>query len=357
MTRTVRASHIAGLSACACVALFCFEKFDFGGGRMDESPRILKIFEHTRTVCVGRFLIDVPDEAQIVYGPVEVPYPVVVYRGKADEMEKIIAARLVEIEVDKPHVYDALAAPDSMLGKVLDGALPGHKILFGISRASFAFYGLGSYVRVGDDLFIQEAEAMGAAQQYQKIVQELNAMAPLFASRRDDHIPSEAGLCIENGFIKYAARSMYESVSVGMRLSSFPDVHLSISATNKDIAVPSDALEPRVRQGEQLLKSEGQGAWYSQVKKLREGPRQIGNWSGYEFLARMPSQERTGESHEFSFLSQGEPNNPYLPVLDIELQSGVRDNKIGATRPGVTDQEAVMIWDRLTSSIRVRPHQ
>ena len=272
-------------------------------------------------------------------------------------MEKMIAEKLSELENDRPHVYGALAKPDSMVGKVEDGILPKQKIVFGISPSSFAFYNVSSYTQVGDDVFVQDAEAMGAPHQYRQILHELNSMSPLFSSRIGEHVPSEAGVCIENGFIRDAGRPIYEKVSFGVRLSSFPDIHLSILTTNKDMLVASDALEPRVKQGEQLLKAEGQGAWYSLVKKLRQGQRTIGNWQGFEFLARMPYQELAGESHEFAFLSQGEPGNPYLPVLDIELHSGVHDNKIGTVRPSVTDQEALMIWDRITSSIRVRPHQ
>lgn len=348
------AVYIVGAGLCSTLLFLCFKKFDPSEVIMSESSRILKIFQRTRTVCVGRFLVDVPAEAQVVYGPAEVPYSVMSYRGS--DMEKMIVEKLSELEKDRPHVYGALARPDSMVGKVEDGILPEQKIVFGISPSSFAFYNVSSYTQVGDDVFIQDAEASGAPQQYRKIVHELNLMSPLFFSRSDEQVPSEAGVCIENGFIRDAGRPIYEKVSIGVRLSSFPDIHLSILATNKDMLVASDALEPRVKQGEQLLKSEEQGAWYSQVKKLRQGQRKIGNWHGFEFLARTPVQELAGEFHEFAFLSQGQPGNPYLPVLDIELQSGVHNNKIGTVRPSVTDEEALMIWDRITSSIRVRPH-
>lgn len=355
ISRKNLAIYISGACLCSVLLFLYFKKFDPSEGIMSESPRIRKIFQQTRTVCVGRFLVDVPTEAQVVYGPAEVPYSVMSYRES--NMEKMIVKKLSELEKDKPYVYGALAKSDSMVGKVEDGILPEQKIVFGISPSSFAFYNISSYTQVGDDVFVQDAEAMSSPQQYRQIVHELNSMSPLFSSRSEEHVPSEAGVCIENGFIRDADRPMYEKVSLGVKLFSFPDIHLSILATNKDILVASDALEPRVKQGEQLLKSQGHGAWYSLVKKLREGQRSIGGWQGFEFLARMPSQELAGESHEFAFLSQGEPGNPYLPVLDIELQSGVHDNKIGTIRPSVTDEEAVMIWDRITSSIRVRPYR
>lgn len=324
---------------------------------MVETPRITKIFEDSRTVCVGRFLIDVPADAQVVYGPSEVPYPVRVYRGKASETEGIIAERLAQIQKEKPDVYGALRGNDSMVGRVINGAIPSQKIVFGVSSASFAFYNIESYVKVGDDIVMQNAEASGSPEKYRAVVQELNSMAPLFRSRSDLQIPAEAGVCIEDGFVKDVGKSSFEMVGLGVRLTSFPDVHFSLSLTNKDILVPSDALEPRIGQAEQIARSSGQGAWYERIKNLRRGRRNIDRWMGYEVLARMPAQEAAGESHEFAFLSQGEPNNPYLPVLELDLRSGMRGNQMGGGKPSVTDEEAMAIWDKLTSSIRVRPHQ
>lgn len=324
---------------------------------MPETSRIAKLFENTRTVCIGRFLIDVPIDAEIVYGPSEVPYPVRVYPGKANEMEKLVADRLVEIQKAKPDVYGALAAKDSMFGKMINGVMPGQKILFGASAGSFAFYSIESYVKSEEDVLMQEAEAMGAPEKYGKVLTELNSMAPLFRSRRNMAIPAESGVCIEDGFIKDAGKPIFEMVGVGVRLTNFPDVHFSLSTTNKDILVPSDALEPRLKQAEQIAKDRGEGAWYKRIKNLRQGKREIGRWVGYEVLVRMPAQAAAGESHEFAFVSQGEPNNPYLPVLDLELHSGIRGNQIGGAKPSVTDEEAVAIWDKLTSSIRVRPYQ
>lgn len=324
---------------------------------MAETSRIAKLFENTHTICVGRFLIDVPVDAEIVYGPSEVPYPVRVYPGKANEMEKLVEERLAEIQKAKPDVYGALAAKDSMFGKMINGVAPGQKILFGVSPGSFAFYNIESYVKSGDDVIMQDAEAMGTPEKYDTVLQELNSMARLFSSRPDMTIPAENGVCIKDGFIRDPGKSIFEMVGVGVRLVNFPDVHFSLSATNKDILVPSDALQPRLKQAEQIAVERGEGAWYTRIKNLRQGRREIGRWVGYEVLARMPAQAAAGEFHEFAFLSQGEPNNPYLPVLDLEMHSGIRDNQIGGAKPSVTNEEAVAIWDKLTSSIRVRPHQ
>jgi hypothetical protein len=68
------------------------------------------------------------------------------------------------------------------------------------------------------------------------------------------------------------------------------------------------------------------GEWYSSIKTFRRGARTVGKWTGYEVLTRKHAQELEQESHEFVFLSQGEPKNPMLPVLEIEMHSGVLGN-------------------------------
>lgn len=196
---------------------------------------------------------------------------------------------------------------------------------------------------------------MSSPEQYNNIVRELNEMALLFVSRRGHDVPAGPGICIENGFIKDAGRSMYEMVTLGVRLPKLGDVHFSLAATNKDILVASDALEPRLKQAENIAKEQGLSAWYSRIKILRKGPRWIDRWAGFEVLGRKPAQETEDEPHEFAFLSQGEPNNPLRPVLDLSMDSGVVGNRTGGIKPSVTDAEAVAIWDRLTSSIRLRP--
>jgi len=37
------------------------------------------------------------------------------------------------------------------------------------------------------------------------------------------------------------------------------------------------------------------------------------------------------------------------------MQTGVSDNAAGATKASLTDEEAIAVWDKITSTIRVRP--
>ncbi|GJJ05316.1 hypothetical protein RugamoR64_58540 [Duganella rhizosphaerae] len=320
-----------------------------------SSPVLEHLFDKTKTVCFGRFLIDVPLSAQVVYGPTEAPLSLERHPGKAANMKEIIVTRLAEIERERYRAYDHLRDQDSMLGKAINGAVTHQKIVFGVSPGGGDFYRIESYLSVGDDLFVQKVNPYGEKAEYEKSVQKLNSVARLLRSRAELEIPSEPGLCVDGGFIRDSEELTHENFRLGIRLVEHPDVHFSIAAIKKDFLVESDAIEPRLRQAEDDAKRAGNGDWYSRIKILRRGQRKIGNWSGFEILARKPAQVTEEESHEFVFLSQGEPKNAYLPVLDVKLHTGVENNKAGRVKPSITDEEAMMLWDRVTKSIRVRP--
>jgi hypothetical protein len=318
-------------------------------------PKLQSMFAKTKTVCVGRYLIDVPVSAEVVYGPARVDFDLIRLIDKAQGFPELIAARLAEVENERDFAYGPLKTKDSLVGKVIDGAVPGQKVVFGVGKATGDFYNLHSYLKVGRDVYVQEATTPPEAEEYEKSIRIFNMVAKVLRPRGNDEIPSESGFCMDGAIALDTPEPLIEAVTLGVRLKEVPDVHFSISMTAKDVLVESDALEPRFVQAEEDARQEGFGGWFSRIKMLRRGRREIDGWTGYEILAHKPAQKAEGESHEFVFLSQGEPKNVYRPLLDIQLNTGVKDDQTGARPPSVTDDEAVAIWDRIVGSIRVRP--
>lgn len=317
-------------------------------------PRIERLFEKTKTICIGRFLIDIPVDSQAVYGPAEVPLPLEVYKGKGPAMEDIIRDRLFEIDEERRYAEGRLLDKDAIIGAVMAGGMPRQKIVFGVSQSSGVFYRLQSFLRRGDDLFVQETEASGSKEKYEEDIRKLNVMARLLGPREEMEIPKKSGVCIENGFVAEPPKGIREYVTLGVRLSQFPDVHFSMSTTTKKRRYASDALEPRLKEAEANARVLDPGDWYSRIKTLRRGKREIGSWKGFEVLVRLPPQKTEGQSHEFRYLSQGEPKNALLPLLDFELRTGVRGDDVGGAEPSLRDEEAISLWDKLTGSIRLR---
>jgi hypothetical protein len=110
-----------------------------------------------------------------------------------------------------------------------------------------------------------------------------------------------------------------------------------------------------IKDAERSAWESGHGLWYQRIRVFRQGPRQLGDWPGYEALVRLPPAEGSGEAHSFQFESAGVAKDTFKPAFDIKLDTGAGDKKARTTPPSLTDEEAVALWDKLLGTIRVRP--
>ncbi|MGA3982209.1 T6SS immunity protein Tli4 family protein [Ralstonia nicotianae] len=331
------------------------------------SPRLQPLFEKTKTVCFGRFLIDVPATATVVYGPVDASTRIERLPDEGGELSEYVAKRETELksEIRYPRTKGL-----NRYEKTLDGAIPGQKILVGLKDFDGDFYKVESYIRLGNDLYIQETQApvepyrltdqqagRPLISSLDDAIAELNTSARRLRARADNEIPDAPGICLDGAFIDDSAGTLrFENIPLGVRLKEFPDVHFSIRASrNQGNLIESSALEPRIKQAEADANRMGMGHWYRQIKVFRRGERQIEGWTGYEALVHLPEQEDVSPHHDFKFMGLGHPTDPLKPQLDVQMQTGVADNTIGNSRASITDEEAVALWDKLTSTIRVRP--
>lgn len=313
------------------------------------SSRISPIFEKTKPVCFGRLIIEVPATATVVYGPADVDFRIAYIPDEAQRIAEHVAKEVEKFEKDRPILRGLNAADFAMYGKVIDGVVPGQKLVFG--SMSFADLTIVSFIPLGKDLYIQDGGS--PFNQIKKYVAILNNSARNLRLRAENEIPTESGLCVEGGF----ARSEYdfEKASIGIRLKEFPDVHFSIeSLKNGDHLVESDDIEELIKDAQEVT-PHGPGTWYSKIDFLRRGQRQIAHWKGSEVLAHLPPQKTATESHEFHFTSNGAVNDRLYTRLDIQLDTGVKDNRKGAVHPSLNDAEAVALWDKLVSTLQIRP--
>jgi hypothetical protein len=340
----------AALAATLAFAALCLNFYDRTPESLKRpnmtalSPRLQPLFAKTKTVCFGQFVVEVPASATVVYGPADVDYPIEYFPGEGAKVGQRVAEQLRDVEKDRIFLGEDGIVKFPLFGKVIDGAVSGQKLVFGSKdRVS---YSIDSFIPIGNDLFVQHTPS---AIPKDESVDSMNTAAKLLRLRAENEVPTEPGACIEGGFVAW--RPEFERASLGVRLKEFPDVHFSVEVSkNQKYLVESSALEPRLKAAEK----DG-GSWYSRIKFFRRGPRELGNWKGSEVLARIPAQENTVESHEFAFVSLGAVNDSLQPKLDIKLDTGVKDDQTASVKPSLTDEEAVALWDKLITSIRVRP--
>jgi hypothetical protein len=347
-----RVTIVRGAAATYSFALFMM--FPGEGGAMTKDLRnVEEIFKHTKTLCIGRFLVDVPAAVSLTYGQLWVPYDIGRFPGEAKKVKEHLRNFEDDLESRRYLTAKVLLSPDTMLGKVVDGAVAGQRLFFSLNHGVSSFYTIRSLVPIGDDLFIQSATAN--RKNYVDVVALLNSTAQRLVPRTETQIPNESGFCIDGAFVRDSAAFDVEKIQLGVRLTSNPDVHFSIEMVRKDYLVESDAIEPRLKEAKRQATLSGVGDLYAKIKTLRQGKRSLGPWNGFEVLARMPAFNGLLGSHDFNFVALGIPKDQMVPTIDMKLDTGVRDNRPGAVKPSITDAEAMYIWDRITNSIRIRP--
>lgn len=313
------------------------------------------IFGQTKTLCVGRFLVDVPMTATVAYGTTWVPYDIERLVGEADNIGEHLMRLNKELEEARFLAHKDLLKENSVLGKVLPGSVEGQRTFIGLNKGMAAFHHVWSLIPLGRDLYIASGSPSGRGDAYLKVVHEFHDLAKRMSVLAPGEIPGESGFCIDGALVRDSLTPRVEKIQLGVRLNEYPDVHFSIQLVRKDYVVESDAIEPRLNQAEHDAIANGSGEWYSRIKVLRKGSRTLGPWKGFEALAHIPPQRGLHDTHDFNFVALGIPKNPLVPTIDMKLDTGVQDNQAGAARPSISDRDALYIWDRITKSIRLRP--
>ena len=212
--------------------------------KMDNiPPRIAALFEKTRPVCFGRFMIDVPEKARVVWGPAGVPYEFVTYPGEGPKLRVEIASKVQEISNEKHN------KEPSMLIGVFESVNPESKIVVGYQSTIDAFFAqLHSYIRLGQTAFVQSIPSSPLSGEtpdqngifpddptaYKRDVEELQDIARRLRLRADDEAPEEPGVCLESAFLPSSLDYAIEHIRIGFRFPEYPDVSVSIWTHSTD---------------------------------------------------------------------------------------------------------------------------
>jgi len=343
-------SWIVALVASVTVAIAMIYAFKYFTGDVmsNSSVRVLSMFEKTRLACFGRFVISIPEDATIVHGAAQLDGEFNVQRGQAKNIDEISSSRLQEAKEEREYLSDTQTQDFPLVGEMIDGLLPGQKLVFG-ARGSIG-YTIHSYMPLGSDLFVLEVDNESATEAR---VQEMNRFASQLRLRNDAEVPVGPGFCVDGGFVDIQPE--YENTAFGLQFKEFPDVRFSISMRkNRDYLQESSspsALRKRAKERASVIQL---ASFFARVTTLREGRRQLNGWEGEEILTRRPEYKDDTDAHEFRFFSVGQRHDALHPLLDIRMDTGVKENAKASVKPSLTDEAALALWDKLLPTIRVR---
>ncbi|MCL1861508.1 MAG: T6SS immunity protein Tli4 family protein, partial [Proteobacteria bacterium] len=285
--------------------------------KMDNiPPKIEALFKSTKPVCFGRFIIDVPEKAKVVWGTATVPYDLEVYPDQGHIIKAEIKAKIDKITEEKHR------SEPSMLKEVIDSVNSDSKIVVGYENfMSKNLYQLYSYIRLDKTAFVQSIPSalIKDEAKYKRLTEELLSIARRLRLRAETEIPDEQGICIEEGFIPFPLDYDHEVIRVGFRFPEVPDVTFSIETYSMSEPSREDTLASAWELGQEAASSAGQSRLFARIKKLRWGDRVIGQWEGAEGLMRLPSDGLEPETHEFQFKTPGVGKDLLRPAVTLKL--------------------------------------
>ena len=316
--------------------------------------RLQPMFEKMKTVCFGRFVVDVPATATTAWGRSIVGLTVNVYPDAAEEVEAQAQQFIRELSSEKTG-YNL-----PQLVSVDDVSQPEGQVVTGYtSLTSTVTVRIRGYFRLNKTGVVISALPMSDDRHEAKA--NILKIARHLRQRHENEVPSEPGNCIEFGFLpddpSAPEGNPGELLEVGFRLQEFPDTHVSISIRPaKRKFDESNTLEWQLARLERDLKAENPNHIRLKTKYFRRGKRTIQNWGeGFEALSRSPQQPEIHSIHDFGMDFQGVGNDPLRPFINVQMQTGIVDNEAGVAKPLLSDAEAIAVWDKITSTIRVRP--
>ena len=314
------------------------------------SPRLRTLFEKTKFLCFGRYAIEVPQEAQLVWGSASFPSNIDIISGGIEKAKLRADKNIGKLKREEDTAEITYNGPgpieDSWQTRYFEDEYK--------KKRNALFF--DTYISKGEITFVL-GDAIETGETESTVIARQLAQARSLRLRAAEEVPTEPGFCIEHGFMTGDRYGDSEKVNAGIYLPSFPDVTFSISS-NKDAYAdyPKAEFEQMKRDELSLLgRIKGaqnmQGVLYPKRDVLREGKRDVQHWKGEESLIRRPDG-----THDFEWAFVGTPTDVANPSsFGAAMFTKVKDNLVGAAKTAsVSDDEAVAVWDKLLSSLKFR---
>jgi Tle cognate immunity protein 4 C-terminal domain/Tle cognate immunity protein 4 N-terminal domain len=169
--------------------------------------------------------------------------------------------------------------------------------------------------------------------------------------RADDAIPTEPGVCFQGGFLPRKAASG-EKVSVLLALKDRTDVSFMLE-TNTDLReLPKDTLLNRLPEIRSEIKDSNTNGHI-----IRSGAVEVGGIKAEEALMSATTAARI-PGHIFTLQANTATSGAMTPYLVLDMKNGSFNSFTGNVIPkaSLTEGEAISLWDIVSRTLRPRPN-
>ena len=325
-------------------------------GAVRDKSEVARMTEKMKTVCVGRLLVDMPEEAQVeLIRPRIDGFEI----NSFDESTDAFQSRLKEREAQLRALPDRLGGNRNLevardirteagvVGKIF---MHGRTVQEG-SRARGLE--LERYRYEGVELEgLVHAEGVSfdivASNHSAKDTEDLPRLVSQLIPNSQNRIPAIPGFCIERATIRdpLSAKQGEEVVMVA-RLPRHPDIEfmMIVAAGMKpaEQGLLARSAESRARMSDSET---------AHVSTIRGAPRTIGGLAGDEVAERFV-EENAATVYSFWWEVNGTEDNVFMPHISFTMDTGKGEQ--GPVPSSLSEGVALGLWDKISSSVRVRP--
>ena len=306
-----------------------------------------------KTLCVGRFLIDLPEDSQVGIQQGFVGGFNMSSRVRESDLEFEGRFARFEQEIGDP-VRDI--HPPRLESTSIPVIADARAKVVVYNRKRYQFRDEGRDVDV-EDVSVQgilrikgmtvhakaEHRALDVGARLERTFRQIRPLGP-------EELPGEEGFCINRAIIRDPFEHKgNESVVLFAGIPGHPDVNIVFSSMAGTEPGPG-LLERHTRVVER------QPVFMRLAfNHLRESPRTVNGLTGDELVMRVREPNFT-TGYSFQWESAGRQDDIYAALLKLELFSGVNPAAGGKPLQSTLSEEALFdLWERIITTIRVRP--
>ena len=351
LAKLLGAIAIGGLAAAFAIG----QVREAEAGRRDQAG-VARMTQKMKTVCIGRFLIDLPAETRFeLRGPRIDGLDI----SSFDESEADFKMRVAQREAKLRATPDRLGGNrnvESATEVKTENGVVGKIFVHGYTvREGTQLRGL-ELERYRDEGIALEAMVHGqgmsftlAANNYNPdIIENLPRLVAKLVPNPQNQIPTEPGFCIDRAWFRDPLTAdQGEEVMMSAQLPSHPDFEfLAILAAGNKPSSPG-LIERTADSDATLTLGEKM-----RISNLRASPRMIGGITGDEVVTRVAEMNDT-VGYTFWWEVPGTADNVLVPHFVFKMTTGEGNNEPVST--SLAEDAAMALWDKISSSIRLRP--
>ncbi len=311
--------------------------------------------EKMTTVCVGRYLIDVPENAAVSmsheriggFDVETVEESDAAFQARLEAREAGIGARTATASRNEPGgMVEAreLRIPGAVGRTFIYGRERTHGFEHG-RRIEVEWVSVESHAHI-EGLTVSLSMKYGSEAK----AREAEALLARVRPRGESEVPREPGFCVWRAvFAEPLPQHKGEHAALHIGLPDHPDVVLAFAS------MPGGGTDPDLLARTAETDSAADAEELLRVVKLRAGKRSINGMGGEEVLERI-HEPNFATTYAFMWETRGVDDDPLQPFVSLELQGGISSRPGGKPVDTSLHEDAVVaLWDRVASSIRLRP--